>query len=381
MKKEVEKTKEEHVTPWSVEGAIDYERLIQQFGTQKLSPEIKKELSENILVRRGFYYSHRNFDKAFREQKEGKSFFLYTGRAPSGPMHIGHLFSFMITKFLQDKYDVNVYIQIPDEEKFFVKQDLSLKDVDHWVDDNMREIIALGFDPDKTFIFTNREYVRHMYTKACEIAKKINLSKAKAVFGFDNQTNIGLIFYPAMQMVPTFFEKGMCVIPAGIDQDPYWRIQRDLAESIGGRKASQLHSKFFPPLQGVDGKMSTRGNSDGTLFLSDTADIVKKKINKFAFSGGQATLEEHRKKGGNTSIDVSFQWLSIFFEQDDKKLEKMKKEYESGKMTSGELKGVLIEKLNSFLKHHQEEKEKAKSKIQTFMHTGKLAKEMWNKNF
>ena len=131
----VENVDKEHVTPWDVDGVIDYEKLIQQFGTQKLSSEIKKELSENILVRRGFYYSHRDFDKVMQDHKSGKNFFLYTGRAPSGTMHIGHLFSFLITKFLQDKYNVNVYIQIPDEEKFFVKQDLSLKDIDQWVDD------------------------------------------------------------------------------------------------------------------------------------------------------------------------------------------------------------------------------------------------------
>ncbi len=42
----------------------------------------------------------------------------------------------------------------------------------------------------------NREYVKHMYTMAVKIAKKTTFSKAKAVFGFNNQSNIGFIFYP-----------------------------------------------------------------------------------------------------------------------------------------------------------------------------------------
>ena len=44
---------------------------------------------------------------------------------------------------------------------------------------------------------------------------------------------------------------------------------------------------------------------------------VKRKINKYAFSGGQVTLEEHRKKGGNPEVDVSFQYLRMFFEESD----------------------------------------------------------------
>ncbi|KPJ21358.1 Tryptophanyl-tRNA synthetase, cytoplasmic [Papilio machaon] len=40
-------------------------------------------------------------------------------------------------------------------------------------------------------------------------------------------------------------------------------------------------------------------------------------INKYAFSGGQATVEEHREKGGNTDVDISFKYLTFFLEDDD----------------------------------------------------------------
>jgi tryptophanyl-tRNA synthetase len=41
-------------------------------------------------------------------------------------------------------------------------------------------------------------------------------------------------------------------------------------------------------------------------------------INKYAFSGGRDTVEEHRRLGGNTDVDVSYQYLSFFLEDDDK---------------------------------------------------------------
>ena len=47
-------------------------------------------------------------------------------------------------------------------------------------------------------------------------------------------------------------------------------------------------------------------------------------INKYAFSGGGATIEEHRAKGGNCDVDVSFQYLRFFLEDDDK-LEQIRK--------------------------------------------------------
>ena len=96
--------------------------------------------------------------------------------------------------------------------------------------------------------------------------------------------------------------------------------------------------------------MSSSG--EGVIFLSDSPEDVKKKINKYAFSGA-GTIEEHRKKGGNPDIDVSFQYLKMFFEPDDGKLGKIEQDYRSGKLITGELKTILIEKINAFLKEHQ----------------------------
>jgi tryptophanyl-tRNA synthetase len=42
------------------------------------------------------------------------------------------------------------------------------------------------------------------------------------------------------------------------------------------------------------------------LFV-DSAASIKKKINKYAFSGGGTTTEEHLEKGGDCEVDISFQ--------------------------------------------------------------------------
>ena len=107
------------------------------------------------------------------------------------------------------------------------------------------------------------------------------------------------------------------------------------------------------------------------MYTTDSPNVVKKKINKYAFSGGQTSVEEHRKLGGNPDIDVSFQYLRIFFEQDDNKLKSIYEDYKSGKLLSGELKAILIEKINEFLTIHQEKREKAKDQIDKFLFENK----------
>jgi tryptophanyl-tRNA synthetase len=373
------------ITPWEVEGKIDYEKIVKEFGLKEIDDELLEKMKSftgelHVLLRRKYFFAHRDLDIVLEEAKNG-GFFLYTGRGPSGPMHIGHLIPFLFTKWLQDKFKVNAYIELTDDEKFLEpKRKLNLEDTRKWAYENILDIIAVGFDENRTFIFQDTEYIRNVYPLAIKIAKKINFSTVRAVFGFTNETNIGLIFFPSLEIVPTFFEEKICLIPAAVDQDPFWRLQRDVAESLGKRKAAQIHSKFLPPLTGIEGKMSA-SKPETSIYLTDDEKTVREKIYKHAFSGGQPTIELHRKLGGNPDIDVSFQWLKTLFEEDDNKLKKIEEDYRSGKLLTGELKEILIEKLVKFLQEHQRRREEAKEKVKDFKYDGKLAKEMWEKVF
>ncbi len=378
-------SKDFKITPWEVEGEIDYKKLIEQFGTSPIDDDLKREFLKytkelHVLLRRNVFFSHRDLDKVLKDYREGRGFFLYTGRGPSGKMHIGHLIPFIFTKWLQDVFDVNVYIEITDDEKYVYNRNAKWHIIRKYADENILDIISVGFNPDKTFIFKDSEYIKHLYPLALKVSKHINFSIAKAVFGFTNTTNIGLIFYPALQIIPTFFERRRCLIPSAIDQDPYWRIQRDIAEKLGYYKASAIHSIFLPPLTGIHSKMST-SKPQGAIFLDDSPEQVKEKVMKYAFSGGQPTIEMHRKYGGNPDIDVSFQWLYMFFEEDDEKIEEIRQDYSSGKMLTGELKKHLIEKIVRFLEEHNKNKKKFQNKKDKYLYDGKLAKRMWELEF
>ena len=359
------------VTPWHVEGDIDYNKLSKQFGTEKISDSllerIKKVAGEDhFMLRRGIFFSHRDMNRILDEYEKGNKFFLYTGRGPSGHTHIGHLVPWVFAKWLQDKFGVNMYFQLTDDEKFFSKQDLTLEDTNKFAYENALDFIALGFNPEKTKIIINTQNIQTLYPIAAQVAKKLNFSNTKAVFGFTNETNIGMIFYTSLQSAPCFIEDKPVLIPLGVDQDPHFRLTRDIASKIGRPKPALIHNIMIPALQGPGGKMSA-SDDNGTVYTTDKPEVVKKKINKYAFSGGQPDIDQHRKIGGNPDIDVSYQYLRIFFEPEDNKLKKIYDEYKSGSLLTGELKAILIEKVNNFLKVHQEKREKARDQIDKFL--------------
>ena len=370
--------KEAIVTPWEVKGNIDYDKLIKEFGVSRLDDALLKRVQKKAgtlhhFLRRNIFFAHRDFNWILDEYDKGNKFFLYTGRAPSGHVHLGHLVPWMFTKWLQDTYNVELWFQFPDEEKFLFSESLTLADTEHFTKENAYDVIALGFDPKKTHFIIDTKHAGIMYKEAIKEANKITYSTAKAEFGFKPDMNIGAIFYTAMQAVPAFLpsvlagKKIPCLIPHAIDQDPHFRISRDVITKIGYDKPASIQCRFLPGLGGMaqDGKMSA-SEAETAIYTTDSAETVRKKIMKYAFSGGQATVEEHRKKGGNPDVDVSYQWLT-FFEEDDRKLKKIYEEYKSGKMLTGELKQILIDKLNTFLKKHQEKREKAKGRFEDFV--------------
>jgi len=359
------------VTPWNVEGDIDYDKLIKRFGTQKITPALLSKIEKftnesHFMLRRGIFFSHRDLNRLLDDYEKGKKFFLYTGRGPSGHTHIGHLVPWVFAKWLQDKFGAKMYFQLTDDEKFWAKKDMTLEKTSQFALENALDFIALGFKPENTKIIIDTKNIKTLYPIAAEVAKRINFSNTKAVFGFGNETNVGMIFYTSLQSAPCIIEDMPVLIPFGVDQDPHFRITRDIAPKINKPKPALIHNIMIPPLGGPKGKMSG-SNENETIYTTDSPEDVKKKINKYAFSGGQPDIEEHRKKGGNPDIDVSYQYLRIFFEPDDKKLKQIHDDYKSGKMLTGELKEILIQKINEFLTSHQQKREMARDQLDKFL--------------
>ncbi|MBI4438314.1 tryptophan--tRNA ligase [Candidatus Woesearchaeota archaeon] len=364
------------VTPWKVEGEVDYGRLIREFGTEPITDSllarIRKHTGElHHFLRRKIFFSHREMGWLLDQYERGDKFYLYTGRGPSGNTHLGHLVPWLFTKWLQDKFDSELWFQMTDDEKFLFNDSLSLEESNSMAYENALDVIALGFKQGKTFIFADTDYSKTLYKHALKVSKRLTVSTAKAAFGFTDSNTVGQYFYTSMQSVPAFLPSALkgknipCLIPHAIDQDPHFRITRDIVPKLGYYKPAAIHSVFLPSLEGPKGKMSS-SIGESAVYTTDTPELVEKKIRKYAFSGGRDTVVEHRKKGGNPEIDVSYQWLR-FFEESDEKLKAVHGDYKSGRLLTGELKQILIDKLTVFLKRHQEAREKARKVLDRFV--------------
>lgn len=137
--------------------------------------------------------------------------------------------------------------------------------------------------------------------------------------------NVGKWHFVAIQAAPSFSNSFPqifgdktdipALIPCAIDQDPYFRLTRECAQRLKYKKPALIHAKFIPSLLGAQSKMSASA-AESSIYMTDTPKEIKNKINKYAFSGGQVSIEEHRAKGGNPDVDVSYQYLTFFLDDD-----------------------------------------------------------------
>jgi tryptophanyl-tRNA synthetase len=365
------------VTPWEVSGDLEdkmYIKLIERFGTQALSPDLIEKFRKltgeiHPLIKSQYFFSHRDLDWLLTKYENGDPFYLYTGRGPSGLVHIGHLLPWLFTKYLQDKFGSKLLFQLTDDEKFLYNAGATRETISKYTYENILDIIAIGFQPNLTRIIIDTKHINYLYPIATEIAKKITFSTAKAVFGFTNTTNIGMIGFPPIQAAPCFLPSIIekkptpVLIPAAIDQDPYWRITRDIAAKLGFYKPAQIHSKFLPSLSRIS-KMSS-SKPETAIFTTDEPEIVEKKALS-SFTGGQATISLQKKLGGNADICPVYAYLKYFFDTEKESLERYIR-CKSGNLLCGECKSDLANNTKTFIIEFKQKREKAKDKVKDFM--------------
>lgn len=336
----------------------DNEDLIKKFGAEPITK--LSETPDFYTFKTGVIVSHRDFDKFFSALKKHEKCAILSGVNASGTLHLGHKPVFDTNLFFQKKYKIPVYIPISDDESYVsgkVKdQETALKNSKKLA----KEMLAYGFDPHKTYFIIDQIYT-NIYNLAIKLSKKINYSEIKATYGYKPEENIGLHFYPAVQSAHILFPQEKykipnVLVPIGPDEDAHIRISRDIAGRMGYNKPAILHAKFLP---GIDGtKMSKSKNN--AIFLNDDEKTIRKKISQ-AFSGGQPTLEEHKRLGGNSDVDVSFIYLEKLF-LNKKQSQELKEKYKKGEVSSGEMKKLFADEVIKFVKKFQDNLKKIDDK-------------------
>jgi len=150
------------------------------------------------------------------------------------------------------------------------------------------------------------------------------------------------------------------------DKHPLKMELLKLERNLGGMGLMPPCSTYHRFAVGMTGDKMSSSKPETTIFMDDSIEEMSKKV-KRAHSGGQATVEEHRRLGGNCSKDVAFQYLEFFFETDDKELEEIRKNYASGRILAGEMKQLCIDKATVWLNDLSEKRDEWSGKLDDFL--------------
>ena len=139
-----------------------------------------------------------------------------------------------------------------------------------------------------------------------------------------------------------------------------------LEREMGGMGLMPPCSTYHRFAVGMTGEKMSSSKPQTTIFMDDSIEEMSKKV-KRAFSGGQPTVEEHRRLGGDCSKDVAFQYLQFFFEPDDSELARIAREYESGRMLAGEIKQICIDRASEWLTDLSEKRDMWEGRLDEFL--------------
>lgn len=318
--------------------AEDNLKLVEKFGAARVSELISTP--DFYTFTNGLMHSHRDFHLFYTRLLKGERSAVVSGLNASGTIHFGHIPVLDTNMFFQREHGAEVYIPISDDESYV---SLKVKTQEEALGHALRlarSMIAYGFDLKKTHIIIDQLYT-NIYNTAIKLSLGVTMSELKSVYSYTNDQNIGLHFYPAIQsahiVLPHKFGIRNTIVPIGPDEDAHLRVCRDVAGKFGYEKPAVLHAVFLPGLDGQ--KMSkSKGNA---IFLLDSDKEIKRKIMS-AFSGGQASVEEHRRLGGNPDVDVSYQYLRSYFLK-PQEARQLHDDYRKGRLLSGEIKQMFLE--------------------------------------
>jgi len=361
----------------ALEKKSDYIRLIKEFGAKPITDELLKRFKHvhPLLILRHFY-AHRDLDVYLDYHDEGLEVSIVSGRGPSNYMHIGHLMLFRFVKWLQDELNSYVYIPLSNDEKYVFGKTRDLDEAYKYAIDNALDIIALGFSEKRTRIFISTR-ISEIYELSVRISRYLTYNTVRATFGLNDSTNVGVVFYAAVQaahiLLPTIKEGQPVLVPIAIDQDPYMRLTRDVAERLELMKPAAIYSKY---VRGLTGEPMSASKPETSIFTVDGPEDIKRKIWN-ALTGGQPTVREQRKLGGEPEKCVVYEWLRIFVYKDVKDARRHYDACRSGELICGQCKRMLAEKLIQFLEEHRRRKREAIKKLDRyFIHEVRIPDEL-----
>ncbi len=278
---------------------------------------------------------------------------ILTGVRPTGPLHLGHYVGALENWLkLQDEYEC--FFLIADYQA--LGDHLGETDrIRKSVIDVTLDWLSVGLDPNKSSFVIQSYVPEHaelfmllsMFVPISLIDRNPTL-KAEITQQKKSDVSLGFYNYPVSQAADILLPQAD-LVPVGEDQLPHIELTRDIV-----RKFNNVYGNVFgepealvgriPRLIGIDGKAKASKSLNNCIFLSDSADIVSKKVKSMYTDPTRLKATDPGHIEGN----VVFSYLDAFY-NNKKHLEELKTDYQAGKVGDSVTKELLIKVLNEFL--------------------------------
>jgi tryptophanyl-tRNA synthetase len=280
---------------------------------------------------------------------------VLTGDRPTGPLHLGHFIGSLQNRIeLQEKY--KQYVMIADvqaltdnfENPEIVRRNVLQLGLDY---------LSIGLDPAKTTFFIQSMipeiadltlyYLNLVTVNRLKRNPTVKTEIQQKKFG--ESIPAGFFIYPVSQAADITVVKGT-LVPVGEDQLPMIEQTNEIVRSFNRiygadvlQECKALVTKVSR-LPGIDGKAKMSKSLNNAIYLSDEADVLKKKIMSMYTDPDHLKVEDPGKIEGNTV----FTYLDAFG-KDKAKVAELKAHYKKGGLGDVKVKQYLFEELNALL--------------------------------
>lgn len=282
---------------------------------------------------------------------------ILTGDRPTGKLHLGHYVGSLKNRLaLQDTYEC--YFIIADLHTLTTKpQKEHILELREHIHTMVLDHLACGIDYKKVTFYL-QSAVSAVYELNLIFEMLISLNRLTGLPSIkemaknahlDNESiPFGLIGYPVLQTADILMPRAHCV-PVGKDNEAHIELSRDIA-----RRFNQYYGEVFPlpevllsdvpTLIGTDGKGKMSKSANNSIFLSDDAKTVEKKVKGMYTDPNRVRADTPGTVEGNPV----FIYHDVFNTQKDE-VEDLKNRYREGKVGDVEVKEKLIYAINQFL--------------------------------
>lgn len=231
---------------------------------------------------------------------------VVSGIRSTGKLHLGNYYG-AVKNFVKMQHEYNCFFFIADYHSLTTHP--TPNDLHGNVKQVLVEYLASGIDPEKATI-----YVQSDVPEVAELYLYLNMNaymgelerstsfKDKVRAQPDN-VNAGLLTYPVLMAADIIIHKATKV-PVGKDQEQHLEMSR----TFGNRFNRLYNVDYFPEayaftfsenlvkIPGLDGK-GKMGKSEGeanAVYLSDTPEIIRKKVMRAVTDGGPVEMNQQK---------------------------------------------------------------------------------------